>query len=135
MDTTEHLTVAFFIIEHYGEAVLVERGFYLGFPGDRIRDGETLPLCARRVISALGRSFDEKNLFQVLGGIQDWDGHPAVFDIYATRDIDTRSIVRHLARPHLGRRRCLDRFVDIFMRAPHRVIRPHHRSKKMLSAA
>lgn len=135
MDTTQYPHIAFFIIEQYGEAILVERGFYFGFPGDRIRDGENLSLCARRVVSALGRGIDGDNLFQVIGGISDWDGHPAVFDIYAQKDINTRRIAKTLAHPRLSDHRSFDRFVDIFARAPHRMMRVHHRSRKMLSAA
>jgi len=127
--------VAFFIIEQYGEAILIERGFYFGFPGDRIRDGEDLPLCARRVISALGRGVDEYDLFQVVGGICDWDGYQAMFDIYAQKDTDTRRIAKTLGLPRPSGHRSFDRFVDIFVRAPHRVIHPRRRSQKMLSAA
>lgn len=134
MDDTQHLRVAFFIIEQYGEVILVERGFYLGFPGDCIREGEDLSLCARRVASAFGRSIDESDLFQVMGSTHDWNGHPAMFDIYTMRDTDTRKVVRRLARPYLGKRRPFDRFVDIFMKAPHRVVHPRRRSQKILSA-
>lgn len=135
MDHPENLAIAFFIIEQYGEAVLVEREFRLGFPGDRIREGETLSLCARRVLSVFGRGVDESDLFQVVGGIGDWDGHPATFNIYATKPINTRRIAKQLAQPHPGKHRSFDRFIDVFMKAPHRTMPPHHRAQRLLSAA
>ncbi len=127
--------IVFFVIERYGEAILIERGFYFGFPGDRIHDGEDLSLCARRVVSTLGRSIDESSLSQVVGGVCDWDRQPAVFDIYAQKDIDTRRLAKVLGRPRLSEHRSFDRFVDIFVKAPHKVVHPRHRSQKMLSAA